>query len=568
MAQMTAQIATHTDPFTMEVIKSGLNAISEEMFIATARSSMSPIIYEVLDYAVGITDADASTIAQGNGVTLFIGVLTESVRSALDKFGKEGLRPGDIIAVNDPYGGGGTHLSDVAMVMPIFYDGELIAFSANKAHWTEVGGMAPGSWTTDSTEIFQEGLQFPCIKVFEDDEPNEAIVDLIRANVRTPDMTMGDFYAQAASLRLAGRRMGELCDRYGLEAVKESIAAMFAHGEQIAYEALKRMPKGEFTARMNIDDDGFGGDPLPVQVKVTITDTEFICDFTGSALQARGPINTSYTGLVTGVRGMWLAASEPRYPVNEGIFRPVKIICPPGTVFSSQRPAPTACYWESLMYITDLVWGALAPHMPDRLPAGHFNTVGAAITTTFHPDNDQFTILVEPNIGGWGAKADGDGPAGMFCVGDGETYNPPIEVSEQRFGREVYRYALNTEDSGGEGEFRGGRGGIREYKMLHDQGGAFTITLGRHKERPWGVDGGHVGGNNYALIIRADGSVEGPFAKMARIKLNKGDIISVRTGAGGGWGNPKRRPRAKVLADVRAGIMKREVAREVYGVEV
>ncbi|MBA2518371.1 MAG: hydantoinase B/oxoprolinase family protein, partial [Chloroflexia bacterium] len=566
MVQTTGHIHTQTDPFTIEVIKSGLNAIGEEMFIATARSSMSPIIYEVLDYAVGITDADANTIAQGNGVTLFIGVLTESVRSVLEKFGKEGLRPGDIIAVNDPYGGGGTHLSDVAMVMPIFYQDQLIAFSANKAHWTEVGGMSPGSWTTDSTEIFQEGLQFPCIKVFEEDEPNEAIVDLIRANVRTPDMTMGDFYAQAASLRLAGRRLAELCDRYGLDAVQESISAMLSHGEQIAYDALKRMPKGEFTMRMNIDDDGFGGDPLPVRVTVTITDDEFICDFTGSAPQARGPINTSYTGLVTGVRGLWLAVAAPRYPVNEGIFRPVKIICPPGTVFSAQRPAPTACYWESLMYITDLIWGALAPHMPERLPAGHFNTVGACITTTSHPDTDQFTIMVEPHVGGWGAKVDGDGPAAMFCVGDGETYNPPIEVVEQRFGLEVCRYALNTDDEGGEGEFRGGRGGIREYKMLHAAGGALTITLGRHKERPWGVAGGHEGGNNYAFVRRAGGAIEGPFAKVARLQLQQGDVISIRTGAGGGWGDPRNRPSEQVRRDVRAGVMSAEVAREVYGV--
>jgi N-methylhydantoinase B len=568
MVHTAASAHTRTDPFTVEIIKAGLNAIGEEMFIATARASMSPIIYEVLDYAVGITDADANTIAQGNGVTLFIGVLTESVRSVLEKFGHVGLRPGDVIAVNDPYAGGGTHLSDVAMVMPIFYRGELIAFAANKAHWTEVGGMSPGSWTTDSTEIFQEGLQFPCIKVFEDDQPNEAIVDLIRANVRTPDMTMGDFYAQAASLRLAARRMGELCDRYGVDAVKESIAAMLSHGEQVALDALRRMPKGEFTMRMNIDDDGFGGDPLPVQVRVTITDEEFICDFTGSAPEARGPINTSYTGLVTGVRGLWLAVSEPRYPINEGIFRPVKIICPPGTVFSSQRPAPTACYWESLMYITDLIWGALAPHLPERLPAGHFNTVGACITTTFHPDTDQFTIMVEPHVGGWGAKVDGDGPSAMFCVGDGETYNPPVEVAEQRFGLEVCRYALNTEDEGGAGEFRGGRGGVREYKMLHERGGALTITLGRHKERPWGVAGGQAGGNNFALIRRADGTVDGPFAKVARLQLRQGDVISIRTGAGGGWGNPLLRDPQTVAEDVKNGYVTVETASHRYGVVI
>ena len=556
----------HTDPFTVEVIKSGLNAIGEEMFISMARSSMSPIIYEVLDYACGITDQDGNVISQGNGVTLFIGVLHFSVLNVLEKFGRDNLRPGDIIAVNDPFGGGGTHLSDVAMVMPIFHQGELVAFAANKAHWTEVGGMAPGSWTTDSTEVFQEGLQFPCVKVFENDRANEAIMDLIRANVRTPEMTMGDFHAQAASLRLAGRRIQEMCERYGLPSIKESIQAMFAHGREVARAALKRLPKGEFTACMNIDDDGFGGDPLPVQVRVTITDESFHCDFTGSAPQARGPINCSYTSLMTGVRSVWLAIAEPQYQVNEGIFAPLSAVCPPGTVFTSQRPAPTSCYWESLLYITDLIWAALAPHVPDRLPAGHFNTVGSEIVTSFHPDSDAFTILVEPNVGGWGARIDGDGVNGMFCVGDGETYNPPIEVSEQKFGFEIHRYALNTADGGGEGRFRGGRGVIRSFRMLHEKGGTFTVTLGRNKERPWGVAGGEPGGQNYFTVERVDGTIEGPFAKVARLPLRKGDIVNVVTGAGGGWGDPKERPREDVLKDLRAGILLPDVARAVYGI--
>jgi N-methylhydantoinase B len=565
---MTDTIAPQqTDPFTIEIIKSGLNAVGEEMFLAMARSSMSPIIYEVLDYAVGVTDENGHVIAQGNGVTLFIGVLTEAVKAVLKKYGHEGLNEGDIIALNDPYVGGGTHLSDVCMVMPIYYQGELVAFSANKAHWTEVGGMAPGSWTTDSTEIFQEGLQFPCIKVFENDRPNQAIVELIQANVRTPDMTIGDFHAQAASLRLAGRRIQELCRRYGVPAIRQAIQTMFAHGTQVAQDALKRMPKGEFTAEMNIDDDGLGGDPIPVKVKVTITDEEFIVDYTGSAPQARGPINTSWTGLTIGTRCMWLAICEPHYTVNEGIFSPLRVVCPPGTVFTSERPAPTSCYWESLLYITDLVWAALAPHMPDRLSAGHYNTVGAAITTTFHPDTDEFTIVVEPNVGGWGGRSNTDGPGGMFCVGNGETYNPPIEIAEQKFGLEVTRYMFNTAEPGGEGMFRGGRGVIREYKMLHDRGGTFTITLGRHKERPWGVSGGHSGSNNYAQITRMDGTVEAPFAKAARVKLNKGDRVSICTASGGGWGDPRERPREKVLADLRAGVMLPEVARDVYGVD-
>jgi N-methylhydantoinase B len=566
--EQAAVAGLETDPFTIEVIKSNLVAIGDEMFIAMGRTSMSPIIYEVLDYAVGITDADGNVISQGNGVTLFIGVLTHAVRSVLDKFGKDGLQTGDILAVNDPFTGGGTHLSDVCMVMPVFYQGELLAFAANKAHWTEVGGMAPGSWTTDSTEIYQEGLQFPCIKVFNAGVEDTAITDLIRANVRTPEMSLGDFYAQCASLRLASNRIADVCARYGVRGFHDSLVSMFAHGRATARQALKDLPKGTYTARLNIDDDGFGGDSLPVQVKVTITDEEFICDFTGSSPQARGPINCSWTGLTTGVRCLWLAISEPRYLVNEGIFDPVRVICPPGTVFTASKPAPTSCYWESLLYVTDLVWSALAPHMPHRLSAGHFNTVGAEITTTFHPDTDEFTIIVEPNAGGWGARADGDGANGLFCVGDGETYNLPVEIMEQKFGFEMTRLSLNDEDPGGEGKFRGGRGVIREFKVLHDKGGTFTITLGRFKEPPWGVDGGLPGGRNYFVVTRADGREEDPTSKAARLPLQKGDIVSIRCGAGGGWGDPGERDRDMVLADVRAGLMPADTARTVYGVEI
>jgi N-methylhydantoinase B len=213
------------------------------------------------------------------------------------------------------------------------------------------------------------------------------------------------------------------------------------------------------------------------------------------------------------------------------------------------------------------VWSALAPHFPDKLSAGHFNTVGAEITTTFHPDTDEFTIIVEPNAGGWGARSDGDGANGLFCVGDGETYNLPVEIMEQKFGFEMTRLCLNH-DPGGEGKFRGGRGVIREFRVLHDRGGTFTITLGRHKEPPWGVEGGGPGGRNYYTVTRADGKVDGPLAKAARLPLNKGDVVSIRCGAGGGWGDPKERDPELVRQDVEAGLMSPETARDIYGVTV
>jgi N-methylhydantoinase B/oxoprolinase/acetone carboxylase alpha subunit len=300
----------------MEIIKDALVAIGDEMFVALQRTSMSTIIYEVLDYACGLTDNKARLISQGNGVAGFLGTLTFGVQSVLDKFGLDGLEPGDIILQNDPYTGGGTHLSDVALIMPIFYDGKVVAFSANKGHWTEVGGKDAGSWTTDSTEVYQEGLQFPCIKLYKGGEIDQSLVDLIAANVRTPDMTLGDMYAQAASLRLGERRFKEMCDKYGVEVVLAGIEALLDYGEEMTRRELAKLPKGVYEAVDYIDDDGIGNGPFEVRVKVTITDDEFICDFTGTHPQVPGPVNCTRTGLHSGVRTIFNLAGPLANPAS------------------------------------------------------------------------------------------------------------------------------------------------------------------------------------------------------------------------------------------------------------
>src|SRR5215210_1197756 len=253
---MTVPITTHLDPFTTEIIKDALNAIGDEMFVSLQRTSKSPIIYEVLDYCCGITDDRGQLLAQGNGVGGFLGTMAFAVQSTLDKFGHDGLREGDIVVTNDPYGGGGTHLSDVSLVIPIFVDGELIGFSANKAHWTEVGGKDPGSWTTDSTDIWQEGLQFPCVKLFVGGEPVQGLLDLIEVNVRTPEMTLGDVWAQVASCRLGALRFQELCRKHGVAHVRAAITQLLDHGEAMVRRELANLPAGVYEAQDWIDDDG------------------------------------------------------------------------------------------------------------------------------------------------------------------------------------------------------------------------------------------------------------------------------------------------------------------------
>lgn len=560
-------MSSKVDPFTLDIVKDSLVAIGEEMFYALARTSMSPIIYEVLDYASGLTDSKGQLLTQGNGVTGFIGMLSFMVKETVERYAKEGdLKPGDIILINDPYGGGGSHLCDVGLVMPIFYEGELIGFSANKAHWTEVGGKDAGSMSTDSTEIYQEGLQFPCVKLFDEGKLNQAVVDIIAANVRFPDLSLGDMWAQVAALKTGDRRFRELCDKYGKEVVKNSIDHLLDHGEQLTLKALKQLPKGEYEAVDYIDDDGIEEGPFRVQLKLKITDDEFICDFRGSHPQVTGSINSTLTGMISSVRTIFLAVTNPSQDVNDGAFRPLKVLTDEGSVFNAVRPAPVSMYWESMLFGCDLIWKALAPVIPERLTAGHLLSVCVAIVSGKHQDTNEPFLIVEPSVGGWGAAIDRDGDAGQFCILDGETFNIPVEVCETRNGVLVDEYSLNT-DGAGAGTFRGGQGVIRSYRALTDNQ-SFTGSFGRHKFNVWGTDGGKDGSTNKFEIVKASGETDGPFGKYNQYPLNKNDVVRLITATGGGYGSPYQRPAEKVAMDVKNEYITVEQAKEDFGVIV
>jgi N-methylhydantoinase B len=552
------------DPFTLEIIKEGLMAIGDEMFVTMQRTSMSTIIYEVLDYAVGLTDAEGYLITQGNGVTLFLGTLDFGARSVLDKFGAENLKPGDVYITNDPYSGGGTHLSDVSIIAPIFYDGKLVAFAANKGHWTEVGGMAAGSWTTNSTEIYQEGLQFPCVKLFDQGEPIQSLLDIIRANVRTPDMSIGDMYAQVASMRIAEQRFQEMCDKYDVDLVLSGINALLDYSEVLTRQEISKLPDGVYEAVDYIDDDGIGNGPFEVRVKVSIDGDKMICDFTGSHDQVPGPINCARTGLYSAARAMLMALTDPAIPASEGCFRALEVICPDGTIFTCNRPAPVSTYWETMLYAADLIWKAMAPVLPDRLPAGHFLSVCGVVLAGNHPDTGELFLLVEPQAGGYGAGSDKDGENALVCVGDGETFIIPVEVCETRYGVLVDQYALDITD-GGAGRFRGGRGLVRDYRITADQAW-YTGTFGRFKFLPWGMEGGAEGSRNYTKIIFADGREPDVFGKTAQYNLKRDDVARLITGTGGGHGSPFDRSIEMIQRDVKDGYITLEQAEMDYGV--
>ena len=551
------------DVFTREVIKNALTAIGEEMFVAMQRSSMSPIIYETLDYATGIIDARGRLIAQGCGIPGFIGTLDGTVKDIIEKFTDDGqINPGDIFISNDPYGGGGTHLSDVALAMPLFYEGNLVAWTANKAHWTEIGGMDPGSFSVNASEIYQEGLRFPGIKLFERGNVNDALVEILRANVRLPEMTLGDLWSGIAALRVGERRFLAVMEKYGRAQTLDAIERLLDQGAAMVTEKLKGLPKGVFAAEDLIDDDGFGNGPFRVSVRVSLTDTQFHADFTGTSVQVPGSVNCTRSALLAAAREVYMGIVDPDAPATEGCFRRLRVTCPDGTLLTARHPAPTSSYFEAMVAAADVMRKALAPALSGRLTAGQFGSVCSIVLSGSRPDDNKPFILVQPLTGGWGAGADKDGEPAQFCVGNGETCNIPVEVQEARYGVHINRYALHN-NGGGAGRQRGGQGVVLEYQINAD-GMELSTFFGRGKTPPWGIAGGRDGSCNYAVIVSGDTTGQ-PLSMASRIPLKRGDVVRIYTGAGGGWGNPGERAPELLALDLRDGYITREQAEQEYG---
>jgi N-methylhydantoinase B len=551
------------DRFTLEIIQEGLIAAAEEMFVAFGRTSKSPVIYEVLDYACGITDERGQLIAQAAGVPGFLGTLDLAAKQVLRSFTPREIEAGDVFITNDPYNNG-THLNDVTLIRPIFHGKVLVGFAVNKGHWSDIGGMHFGSWTSDSTEIYQEGLFFPTIKLYQRGKAHRGLVELIRHNVRIPEMTLGDMYSQEASLRVAARRVEELSGKYGLSAVRRAIALILESGEQVTRQALAALPHGTFDAEDFIDDDGVHDKPVPVRIKVTISPREFVIDLRGSSPQAAGPINAPYPAVLCMAKASFKAVTSPHSPANDGNFRAVRLLTEPGSIFHPLPPAPISTYWESGMYVADLIMKALAPHMPDRLPAGHFLSVCATILGGSDPRSGRAYAIVEPQPGGWGASAHADGQSGQFCVGDGETLAMSNEVIEARYPIRVEQFALNVEGGVGAGKLRGGFGVIKDYRILSPDA-VFTASFGRSKFPPWGLAEGRLGTANSFAILRPGQQPE-QRSKVAARKLAQGDLVRLSTGGGGGYGNAFERDPKMVREDVSNGLITVSAAQEQYGV--
>ena len=545
------------DPITLEIIQNSLQATADEMFAAMKKTAMSSIIYEVLDMGTGIMDGQGRLASSGAGIPAFIGVLDKAVKVLVQKYDKPGdIEPGDVFATNDPYYGGVTHLNDIIVAMPVFAGDQLIAWTANIAHNSDVGGMAPGSLTGDATEIFQEGLRLPAIKIISKGQPIRSVMDIIKVNSRMPDVLEGDVWAAIASVRIGAKRLVELAEKYGTRTFENAMVKFMDFGEDVSLKALKNLPKGTFELSEEQDDG------RTFNVKITISDTEFLVDLLDNPDQSTGPVNTSRDGVIVSTQMIFKSLTDPYSPANEGSFRPIRLLTREGSVFHAKEPAPIGFYYEIELRVYDLMWRCLAPHMPDRLASGHFASVCGTFIGGIHPDTGRQYTIIEPQLGGWGASRTGDGNSAVFCGFHGETYNCPAEINEARNGLLVDRMELNVEP-GGEGEFAGGHGIVMDYRIRGDNG-FLTAGYTRSKFPPWALDGGHEGSSNRVQVLRKDGSVEN-YAFVSGLTMHTDDVIRVITANGGGLGDPKRRDRDAVRADVKNGLLTPAHARDVYG---
>jgi len=530
------------------------------MFATMRKTAMSSIIYEVLDFGVAITDRQGNLASSGSGIPAFVGMLDRGVRAIIDKFGPaQDIHAGDIFAANVPHRGGVSHMNDVVIILPVFAEDELIAWTANKAHWVDIGGMSAGSINPEATEIFQEGLQLPEIKLFDKGRPIQSVFDIITANSRLPDTTLGDLWAGVASMRAGERRLLGLVEKYGKGTVLEAISQYLDYGEAVSRRALRGLPKGTFEAEDHLDND------LKLKARITITDYDFIVDLRGNPPQDRGPLNASYASTVVDAQMIFKAITSPETPANAGSFRPLKVICDDHSMCNAAYPAAMGLYYEIGIRMFDVMWKALAPAMPDRLTAGHYASICGTIIGGIHPDSGRPHSFIEPEIGGWGAAENEDGDNAQYTGSHGETFNCPVEVNEARNGVHIDQYALNDEP-GGEGEYRGGKGIILDYR-IKARDAWITAMYSRGKYPPWGLAGGRPGTRNYIQIIRHDGGKE-TYGTCTSLPLEPDDVVRIVTATGGGYGDPRKRPEDKVREDLRNGYITPDQARKVFGLNV
>jgi len=559
---------TTVDAFTTEVVRSTAVAITREMKTNLMRTAYSSVIYEAEDFTVGLFDADGNTISIGLGLPMFIRGLSDAIKAKIAHWGKENIAPGDILLTNDGYVMG-SHLNHMIFTLPIFHDGEIVAFSASMAHWPDVGGVLGGI----TRDIYAEGLQLPFVKIFKAGRQDPELTAIICANCRLPDRAMGDFRAQIAAIRTGERRVSRLLERYGAQAFTESIRLIFDQSERLARAAVRTIPDGVYEAESFMDDDGVAlGRHIPLHVRIEVHGEAITFDLSGVGAQVAGYFNSGPTAGRSACEVAFKCLTTPLVlPINEGAFRPLTIVLPPGRVVSATKPAALRWWMTIPMTVVDTIFKALAPACPERVIAGHHADLASAGTYGYiDPETGRIFVGRYGGAGlaggGWGAKKGEDGMHATVCINDGDTHNSPVEAAEAKAPVLLVQCALR-QDSGGAGRWRGGLGVIQEVRVLTSV--MFDSRVERTLCPPWGLHGGKDALPNRVSVVRKDGALEQfSTGKVNPLRLDQGDGYAVATGGGGGFGDPLERPAEQVLQDVTSGYVSVEAARRDYGVVI
>lgn len=552
------------DPITLEVVRNRFDVIAEEMQETLLRSAFSTIVRDGQDASASLFDAHGNVIAQACAIPAHQGMLIPSVKRILEVFPAERMREGDAYILNDPYDGG-THLPDITIVMPVIHEGETVALTCTMAHHQDVGGKAPGSVPPDATEIFQEGLRIPPLRLYEEGRPNATLHAMIRRNVRIPDAVIGDLGAQLAAGQVGRRRLLRVFEAYGLDLTLALIGELFDRSETMTRAALRRIPEGTYTFTDYLDNDGIVLDRrIPITASVTMKDTNFIVDFSGTSPQVKGPFNAVPSSVLAAVYYVIRAITDPTIPNNAGCYRPVELRLPAGSLVNPDPPAPVNARGTTIKRVADVLLGALVQAIPDRIPAAPSGNLLSLAIGGVDPATRRTFVFTNLLSGGMGARPTKDG---IDCIETDVTncMTNPIEAMEMAFPIRVVRNSL-VPDSGAPGMFRGGLGFEKVFEVL--RGEVVASHRGdRHYTVPWGLFGGSAASSWQSWIVRKDGSRESIPSKQV-VSLREGDRIHMLSAGGAGWGDPLERPAAAVLADIRDRKVSVQVAREAYGVVI
>ena len=573
------------DPIKFEVIRNALVEATEEMAIALRRSAYSTNIKTRADFSCAFFDRQLQPVAQAFTQPVHLGSLTEFVPRVIREYGPENLEPGDAILSNHPYLGG-VHLNDITLISPVYHHspcrvypdgslgtsvqvsdereqrkGELFGYVANLAHHVDVGGGAPASIGA-FREVYQEGIIIPPVKLVRRGEIVPDIFRLVLGQIRSKHETAGDFRAQVAANNTGVRRLNALLDRMGSENVAFYVDELLDYSERQTRAELSKLPKGIFAADGYVDNDGFTDEPVHLVAKMEIDDDGVLFDLTGSDPQRRAPVNSTYAQTYSACAYVLKSLLDPDIPVNAGFYRLVHIVAPTGTVVNCTSPAPVVGGWETQVRLSDILLKALAPVLPDRIPAGTKAMMAQVGFGATHPRTGELYAFYETLAGGYGGRATSDGPDAVQCHGQ-NTENAPIEETEINYPVRINRYEL-VDDSDGAGKHRGGLGLRRDYFFDHEA--SFTILADRDRWGPWGLFGGQPG--KVATYVLNPNTEAVKLGSKVTIQLKPGDVVSLRTCGGGGYGPPEARDPELVLRDVRNGKVSPERAKEIYGVSI